>query len=142
MKFCYKNFKNNATIKQEFAKKEYLKGLVWPKLFLIYISDLLLCTNLESLLFADNMTVLVSDKTLTLITKEKTEFVKLTQYLRANRLSFNPDETKLIFYTNSLRAQNMDICLFTNDNSSGPPNADLNITLNGKNFSKIKHSFL
>jgi hypothetical protein len=78
---------------------------------------------LESFLFADDTTLYESDENIdTLIAKVNSEFTKVTQYLRSNRLSLHPDKTKLIIFTDNGAIQNMDIKLFINNNSPDSPN--------------------
>ena len=103
-------------------------SILGPILLLIYINDLPACTNLLSFLFADDTTLLESDENIdNLISKVNTEFTKLTQYFRANRLSLHPDKTKFMLFSTSQVAQQLDIKLFINNNSPDSPNANQNL---------------
>jgi hypothetical protein len=114
---------NNSISKTTSIKKGVPQGsILGPILFLIYINDLPLCTNLESLLFADDTTLYESDENIeSLIAKVNIEFTRVTQYFRANRLSLHPEKTKFILFTNSLAVQNLDVNLFINNNSPDSP---------------------
>jgi hypothetical protein len=74
-----------------------------------------------SLLFADDTTLSDSDNDIqTLISRvNNTEFRKITHYFRINKLSLHPDKTKFILFSTNKTVINLDIELFTNNNSPG-----------------------
>ena len=75
-------------------------SILGPILFLIYINDLYKCTNLYTLLFADDTTFLVHGKDLKEAIKLiNIELRKICYWFRANELSLHPDKTKLMIFT-------------------------------------------
>ncbi len=103
-------------------------SILGPLLFLIYINDLPDCTTIKSLLFADDLTLLDAHTyTKILFSNLNTEFKKVTDYFKRNRLSIHPLKTKYIVFTTN---RNLDIGneqLFINDNLNNdlPTNNDL-----------------
>jgi len=86
-------------------------------LFVIYINDLPSCTNLFSLLFADDTTLADSDVYLqTLTNRVNIEFRKVTHYFHANKLSLQCSKTKFILVSNG-KIHNLNIDIFINNNS-------------------------
>ena len=81
-------------------------------LFLIYINDI---TNTSQLLnyflFADDTTILDSDKNLsTLSSRVNLELVKLDTWFKTNKLSLNTDKTKYIIFGSKCKTKT-DICI-------------------------------
>ena len=73
-------------------------SILGPLLFLIYINDLPLCSELFALLFADDTTLLLSDSNIeNLIKKVTVEFKKVPDYFRSHKLALHPDKTKLSY---------------------------------------------
>ena len=74
-------------------------SILGPILFLCFINDLHLATDLFTLLFADDTSGLDSDKDLpTLITRVNGEIKKLANWFRANRMAVNVSKTKYILF--------------------------------------------
>ena len=77
-------------------------SILGPLLFLLYINDICECTNLLSILFADDTALGASgDNLQNLNDYINTEFHKISTYFRANKLSLHPDKTKFMIFTNS-----------------------------------------
>ncbi len=75
-------------------------SILGPLLFLIYINDLPLASELLALLFADDTTLMVLDDNLDhLIHKVNTEFRKICEFFRANKLVIHPNKTNFILFT-------------------------------------------
>ena len=111
-------FINECISKKLPIKKGVPQGsILGPLLFLIHINDLPDCSNMLSILFADDTNLAYSDKDLpTLINKVNMEFRKVTQYFRINKLSLHVDKTKFILFS-YIKTQNLPIELFINHNS-------------------------
>jgi hypothetical protein len=92
-------------------------SILGPLLFLLYINDLPECTDMLSILFADDTNLAYSDKDLQLLIHTvNMEFRKVTQYFRINKLSLHVDKTKFILFSGN-KAQNVPIEIFINHNS-------------------------
>ena len=75
-------------------------SVLGPLLFLIYINDLPLCSELFALLFADDTTLLLSDTNLdNLKAKVNQEFKKVSDFFRSHKLALRPAKTKFILFT-------------------------------------------
>ena len=75
-------------------------SILGPLLFILYINDLPSASKLLALLFADDTTLLFSHENLnTLIETVNTEFRKICEFFRLNRLVLHPDKTKFILFT-------------------------------------------
>jgi Reverse transcriptase (RNA-dependent DNA polymerase) len=76
-------------------------SILGPILFLCYINDLYYCTNLFSLLFADDTAGLKSGVNLQqLIAETNTELKKIAKWFRANKMAVNVSKTKYIIFKN------------------------------------------
>ena len=106
-------------------------SILGPILFLCFINDLHLATDLFTLLFADDTSGLDSDKDLpTLITRVNGEIKKLANWFRANRMAVNVNKTKYIIFRP--KGTKIDIDLDThgvvyNSNEIGMPDDPNNI---------------
>ena len=70
-------------------------SILGPLLFLIYINDLPLCSELIALLFADNTTLLLSGPNIDdLVAKANSELKKITDFFSAHKLALHPEKTK------------------------------------------------
>ena len=76
-----------------------------PLLFLLYINDMECCSDiLELSQFADDSTITYSSKNLeTARTTIELEFLKIVEWLSANKLIINLDKTHLMVFTNKKR---------------------------------------
>jgi hypothetical protein len=74
-------------------------SILGPILFLCFINDLPNCTELLTLLFADDTASLVSGKELgPLIQKANSELQKIATWFRANKMAVNVSKTKYIIF--------------------------------------------
>ena len=75
-------------------------SILGPLLFIIYINDLSTVSNiLTSVLFADDTTLIDSDKNLsTLVERFNKELENVVNWLNANRLSLNIDKTNFMIF--------------------------------------------
>jgi hypothetical protein len=74
-------------------------SILGPILFLCFINDMPNCTELLSLLFADDTACLTSGPDLkAVITKANTELQKISQWFRANKMAVNVSKTKYIIF--------------------------------------------
>jgi hypothetical protein len=108
-------FKNYLTNRQQFVTLDNFNSallsilvgvpqgsILGPLLFLIYINDLPLHSDLSSFLFADDTALAYSSDNLdTLFTHINAEFHKLCTYFRRNKLSLHPDKTKYILISHN-----------------------------------------
>ena len=96
----------------------YLKALFWGHFYssYVYINDLPNGSKLLSLLFADDTTLLFSHENLQILTETvNTEFRKICEFFRLNRLVLHPDKTKFILFTRE-KIQD-DVVLYCNNNN-------------------------
>jgi len=90
-------------------------SILGPLLFILFINDLPLSSKFLSLLFADDTTLLLSHENIDeLIRLANSEFQKICEYFRMNRLVLHPDKTKYILFTRS-RVRG-DVVLYCNNN--------------------------
>jgi hypothetical protein len=74
-------------------------SILGPILFLCFINDLPKCTDLLTLLFADDAAVSGSNKDLNiLINKINTELKSLSRWFRANKMAVNVSKTKFMIF--------------------------------------------
>ena len=99
-------------------------SILGPLLFLLYINDLPLASNLFTLLFADDTTLLASaDSVESLNLFVNTEFKKICDFFRTNKLMLHPDKTKILFFSNRLNGEGVQI--FCNSNNEDFANPEL-----------------
>jgi hypothetical protein len=76
-------------------------SLLGPTLFLIFINDFPNCTSLNTFLFADDTSALISGPNLPeLFESINNELQKITTWYRANKMSANASKTKYIIFHN------------------------------------------
>ena len=75
-------------------------SVLGPLLFLLYVNDLLKCSNvLDFHLFADDTNIFLQDQNLkSLELKLNEELDKVNQWLQSNRLSLNIDKTNFVIF--------------------------------------------
>ena len=74
-------------------------SILGPLLFLIYINDFPFSTNFQSFLFADDTSLLLSDKCLvTLQNKAQEELNKVEDWFNANKMQLNSKKTRYILF--------------------------------------------
>ena len=74
-------------------------SILGPLLFLIYINDLPLATEMLTLLFADDSNFLIHGKSLEeIIPKVNLEMKKICDWFRLNELSIHPEKTKFMIF--------------------------------------------
>ena len=107
-------------------------SILGPILFLCYINDLPMTTNLFTVLFADDTACLAAGKNLTeLIKTTNIEIQKLANWFRANRMAVNTSKTKyIIFRPKGVRLDHDfdNHGIVYNDNEIGQPDDPSKIT--------------
>jgi hypothetical protein len=99
-------------------------SILGPLLFLLYINDLPSCSDLLTLLFADDTTLSDSDSDLsTLFDRVNVEFKKVVYFFRAHKLALHPDKTKFM--------------IFSHSNAVNDTNLRINIDFNNYNVETI-----
>ena len=92
-------------------------SILGPLVFLIYINDLPICSELLALLFADDTTLLISDPDLdNLFVRVNLEFKKISDFFRSHKLALPPGKTKFILLSNKLEARSGSKNIFLNFN--------------------------
>ena len=92
-------------------------SILGPLLFLLYINDLPWVSELFALLFADDTTLLASEDSVESLNKFlNTEFQKICDFFRTNKLLLHPDKTKIIFFSSTSKGEVVQIyCNNNND---------------------------
>ena len=97
-------------------------SILGPLLFLLYINDLPLVSKLFALLFADDTTLLASADSVESLNKfVNTEFKKICDFFRTNKLMLHPDKTKILFFSNSANGEGVQLYCNNNNNDSTEP---------------------
>jgi len=93
-------------------------SILGPILFLIYINDLPSASLLRSLLFADDTALLARGSNIKdLADYVNSEFHKVVQYFRENKLSLHPEKTKVMFFTKSPSVSSNPPIIYVNYNN-------------------------
>ena len=104
------NRKQYVSLNEYSSSLEFIKcgvpqgSLLGPLLFIIYINDFCRSSDILSfILFADDSNIFFSHQNPdTLVRIVNSELKKVTQWIRANKLSLNLQKTKYMFFSNSL----------------------------------------
>ena len=88
-------------------------SILGPLLFIIYINDFCNSSTLLSfVLFADDSNLFFSHKNPNILARTvNNELEKVTQWIRANKLSLNLQKTKYMIFSNTIESLNSDIIL-------------------------------
>jgi hypothetical protein len=107
-------------------------SILGPLLFLIYINDLPLASNLSAFLFADDTPLTASGADLhNLIDFVNREFLKVVEYFRSNKMLLHEKKTKvMIFHPNFSKFNTDSVSIYLdNNNCNGPQDPTLKTTL-------------
>ena len=100
-------------------------SILGPILFLLYINDLPEASHFFTLLFADDTTLFMADEDLvTLTAKINTEFQKVAEYFRANKMALHPLKTQFLLYGPNIPPEGIKIFL-NNNNTNGLQDKEL-----------------
>ncbi len=76
------------------------------------------CPSKYSILFADDTTLSAAGDDLSNLTEfVNTEFQKVCEFFRSNRLSLHPDKTKFMIFTSNANVKKQQISIFCNNNN-------------------------
>ena len=94
-------------------------SILGPLLFLIYINDLPNSSELITFLFADDTTLMHSNKDIyELVTFVNIQFRKVVEFFRMHKLSLHPLKTKFMLFSNSQAVKNTNIEIFLDSNNA------------------------
>ena len=119
---------NDENSNMRFISKGVPQGsILGPLLFLIYINDLAQCTNLFTLLFADDTTFLISGKNMSEVVESlNIELKKISYWFRTNELSLHPSKTQFIVFSKNDENLNLhDMNIVINHNNDNQNDEDL-----------------
>jgi len=109
-------------------------SILGPLLFLLYINDLPLASDLFALLFADDTTLLASaDSVAALNIFVNREFKKICDFFRQNKLLLHPDKTKILFFSSSSNGEGVQIVCNNNNEPSDDPSLIQQLSLISNN---------
>ena len=98
-------------------------SILRPLLFILYINDLPLSSKLLALLFADDTTLIYThDDIKTLVEIVNTEFRKVCEFFRINRMVLHPAKTKCMLFSRTGGGQDLNI--FCNNNNLDQDSAE------------------
>ena len=88
-------------------------SIVGPFLFIVYINDLKIFSNVsDAIIFADDTSLFISEKNInTLFTMANLELQKMNEWLKANKLSLNAKKPMFSLYHKSTQKDNMPLAL-------------------------------
>ena len=91
-------------------------SILGPLLFLIYINDLPLASDFTCLLYADDTTLLLSDKNISeLYSKANKSLKDVEKWFTSNTLNLHPQKTKYILHSNSNKQPGLELNLLNNN---------------------------
>jgi hypothetical protein len=102
-------------------------SILGPILFLIYINDLYTCSELLTLMFADDTAGLASHTNIDVLTTfVNAELKKIAEWFRINKMAVNVNKTKfMIFHTKGKIIPLNSAKIFYDDNETGKNNPNL-----------------
>ncbi len=102
-------------------------SILGPILFLIYINDLYTCSELLTLMFADDTAGLASHTNIDILTTfVNAELKKIAEWFRINKMAVNVNKTKfMIFHTKGKMIPLNSSKIFYDDNENGKNNPKL-----------------
>ena len=102
-------------------------GVLSPILFLIYINDLPLVTDMLTLLFADDSNFIIHGNSLEeIVPKVNLEMKKICDWFRKNELNIHPEKTKFMIFNKKENSINWDdIIINLNFNNGGENDQNL-----------------
>jgi hypothetical protein len=106
-------------------------SILGPILFLIYINDLPECSDMKTLLFADDTTLSKSGENLEeLVQAVNHEFQKVATFFREHKMALHPGKTKFLVFNSSeqtLADYNINIVINNNNSNEDDPNLKIKI---------------
>jgi hypothetical protein len=103
--------------------------ILGPTLFSCFINDLPNCTDLLTVLYADDTTGLDSDSDLnSLMARASSELTKMAHWFQANKMSLNTSKTKYIIFHAPGKKVNSDIALYIDENTPNTPHDPSRVT--------------